>query len=70
MLSPERVSMSPGEGHGDMEDRDRRTNVLRISLLRGLFDARTMRFPESFLMAGIRRACGKICLCWRDINKE
>ena len=39
----------------------KRTYVRSISCLLGLLDARTMRFPASFLITGTWRACGRIC---------
>jgi hypothetical protein len=52
------------------EFRSRRTNLLRISFLRGLFDAKITRFPESFFMLGILRACERTELCFEGIFAE
>jgi len=38
--------------------------VLRISFLRGLFEAKTIRLPDSFFMLGVWRACGRTELCF------
>ena len=41
-----------------------RTKVRRMSLLRGLLDARMTRFPTSFWSAGVLRACSSTGLCF------
>lgn len=38
-----------------------RTNVWRISLRRGLFEARMRRLLANFLIAGVCRACERMC---------
>ena len=52
---------------GDIASSLRRTNVLRISFLRGLCEAKTIRFPKSFFMLGVWRACERIELCFEGI---
>jgi len=49
------------DGMESLQKKKALTKVRRISCRRGLFDARTIRFPESFLIAGSLRACGRMC---------
>ena len=43
--------------HGSMNEGELRTNVRSISRRRGLADANITRFPTSFLILGVWRAC-------------
>ena len=44
------------------ESRTLLTKVRRISCLLGLFEARTIRFPRNFFIAGVFKAVGRTCL--------
>jgi hypothetical protein len=44
-----------------------RTNVSRISFLRGLLEAKTILFPSNFFITGVFSACGRRWLLVEDM---